>query len=384
MSRTSCFPVTPRSRPSSTNCSHELGGAGYRGVNITVPFKASAWQAASDASDEVVSTGVANTLLLGPAGPTNAFNTDFTGLQVGLPPTLRERVTGDRRAARRRRRRDGHRRGARRSRSDQRSASTTSSPTDRTHSPTCCGDRNAAVRVDVAGFGRRGGRRRRRRRQRNTCRDVPPARHTRRSRRDPRSAMALRRHLLADRDRADGTGRRREAGEDQRLRPLPRAGHRRVRDLHRIRPRCRRSWRNWRPGCGSSNANARSDTATSFAQVSPVRRVGDEASGYAWKILKGEFQWLNSLPRNRQRCRRRSSDFPRRPERAKRRSSPATIRFRIVAMRSAPSGCRGRTARTATSPGRVRTHQSQGGQDARDDVFGLTSVARVRPRALPL
>jgi shikimate dehydrogenase len=59
----------------------ELGGAGYRGVNITVPFKASAWQAASDVSDEVVSTGVANTLLLGPGGPTNAFNTDFSGFK---------------------------------------------------------------------------------------------------------------------------------------------------------------------------------------------------------------------------------------------------------------------------------------------------------------
>jgi shikimate dehydrogenase len=59
----------------------ELGAAGYRGVNITVPFKASAWLAASDASEEVVSTGVANTLLLGPAGPTNAFNTDFSGFK---------------------------------------------------------------------------------------------------------------------------------------------------------------------------------------------------------------------------------------------------------------------------------------------------------------
>ena len=59
----------------------ELGGAGYRGVNITVPFKGSAWQTASDASDEVRSTGVANTLLLGPAGPTHAFNTDFSGFK---------------------------------------------------------------------------------------------------------------------------------------------------------------------------------------------------------------------------------------------------------------------------------------------------------------
>ena len=59
----------------------ELGDAGYRGVNITVPFKGSAWQTASDASEEVVSTGVANTLLLGPVGPTHAFNTDFSGFK---------------------------------------------------------------------------------------------------------------------------------------------------------------------------------------------------------------------------------------------------------------------------------------------------------------
>ena len=46
-----------------------------------MPFKASAWQASSDVADEVVRTGVANTLLLGPVGPTNAFNTDFSGFK---------------------------------------------------------------------------------------------------------------------------------------------------------------------------------------------------------------------------------------------------------------------------------------------------------------
>ena len=59
----------------------ELGAAGYRGVNITVPFKATGWQTAPEASDEVSSTGVANTLLLGADGPTHAFNTDFTGFK---------------------------------------------------------------------------------------------------------------------------------------------------------------------------------------------------------------------------------------------------------------------------------------------------------------
>jgi len=78
------YELLPRDAEFSTELDRllqELGGAGYRGVNITVPFKASAWQAASDAADEVVSTGVANTLLLGPAGPTNAFNTDFSGFK---------------------------------------------------------------------------------------------------------------------------------------------------------------------------------------------------------------------------------------------------------------------------------------------------------------
>jgi shikimate dehydrogenase len=50
-------------------------------VNVTVPFKASASRAAAEPSTEVVATGVANTLLLGPEGPTHAFNTDFTGFK---------------------------------------------------------------------------------------------------------------------------------------------------------------------------------------------------------------------------------------------------------------------------------------------------------------
>jgi shikimate dehydrogenase len=58
-----------------------LGADGYRGVNITVPFKSSAWEAAHQRSSEVVTTGVANTLLLGPDGPRHAFNTDFSGFK---------------------------------------------------------------------------------------------------------------------------------------------------------------------------------------------------------------------------------------------------------------------------------------------------------------
>ena len=58
-----------------------LAADGYQGVNVTVPFKASASRAAAEASSEVVATGVANTLLLGPDGPTHAHNTDFSGFK---------------------------------------------------------------------------------------------------------------------------------------------------------------------------------------------------------------------------------------------------------------------------------------------------------------
>jgi shikimate dehydrogenase len=59
----------------------QLGQAGYRGVNITLPFKGAAARAAVELSKEVAVTGVANTLLLGPGGPTHAFNTDFSGFK---------------------------------------------------------------------------------------------------------------------------------------------------------------------------------------------------------------------------------------------------------------------------------------------------------------
>ena len=59
----------------------ELAEHGYRGVNITVPFKATAWRGAAQPDADVVSMGVANTLLLGPDGPTHAYNTDFSGFK---------------------------------------------------------------------------------------------------------------------------------------------------------------------------------------------------------------------------------------------------------------------------------------------------------------
>ena len=59
----------------------ELAEGGYRGVNITVPFKSTAWRRAARPDPSVVTMGVANTLLLGPAGPTDAYNTDFSGFK---------------------------------------------------------------------------------------------------------------------------------------------------------------------------------------------------------------------------------------------------------------------------------------------------------------
>jgi shikimate dehydrogenase len=59
----------------------ELAEDGYRGVNITVPFKATAWRGAARPDPDVVSMGVANTLLLGRSGPTHAYNTDFSGFK---------------------------------------------------------------------------------------------------------------------------------------------------------------------------------------------------------------------------------------------------------------------------------------------------------------
>ena len=50
-------------------------------MNITLPFKGAAARAAVELSDEVAVTSVANTLLLGLGGPTNAFNTDYSGFK---------------------------------------------------------------------------------------------------------------------------------------------------------------------------------------------------------------------------------------------------------------------------------------------------------------
>jgi shikimate dehydrogenase len=59
----------------------ELAADGFHGVNVTVPFKGAAARAAAAPAAEVVATGVANTVLLGPDGPGRAHNTDYSGFK---------------------------------------------------------------------------------------------------------------------------------------------------------------------------------------------------------------------------------------------------------------------------------------------------------------
>lgn len=72
-----------------------LARDGFRGLNITVPFKASAWQTATEPAAEVVATGVANTLLLGPDGPSRACNTDFSGFKWAYRRRFGAKEPGD-------------------------------------------------------------------------------------------------------------------------------------------------------------------------------------------------------------------------------------------------------------------------------------------------
>ena len=75
------MPRTPAFASELDGFLRELAEAGYRGVNITVPFKSTAWKGAAHPDPAVVAMGVANTLLLGPDGPTYAYNTDFSGFK---------------------------------------------------------------------------------------------------------------------------------------------------------------------------------------------------------------------------------------------------------------------------------------------------------------
>jgi shikimate dehydrogenase len=68
------FPDTVRALP----------GAGFRGVNVTIPHKQAALALATDASARAIAIGAANTLLFGEAGQIWADNTDAPALIEAL------------------------------------------------------------------------------------------------------------------------------------------------------------------------------------------------------------------------------------------------------------------------------------------------------------
>jgi shikimate dehydrogenase len=66
-----------------------LPGAGFRGVNVTIPHKAAALALATSATERATAIGAANTLLFGPGGGIHADNTDapaFTNALAAILP----------------------------------------------------------------------------------------------------------------------------------------------------------------------------------------------------------------------------------------------------------------------------------------------------------
>jgi shikimate dehydrogenase len=66
-----------------------LAGAGFRGVNVTIPHKAAALSLATEASSRATAIGAANTLVFGPGGRIAADNTDAPALVDALPRPMR-------------------------------------------------------------------------------------------------------------------------------------------------------------------------------------------------------------------------------------------------------------------------------------------------------
>lgn len=62
-----------------------LPGAGFRGVNVTIPHKQAALALADEASPAARSIGAANTLVFEPSGTVSAENTDAPALIAALP-----------------------------------------------------------------------------------------------------------------------------------------------------------------------------------------------------------------------------------------------------------------------------------------------------------
>ena len=62
-----------------------LPGAGFRGVNVTIPHKEAALAVATDPTPSAAAIGAANTLVFEPDGRIVADNTDAPGLIAALP-----------------------------------------------------------------------------------------------------------------------------------------------------------------------------------------------------------------------------------------------------------------------------------------------------------
>ena len=73
-----------------------LGGAGFRGANVTIPHKQAALALATRASEAARAIGAANTLTFGDGGEIAAENTDAPGLMAALgdPPPASALVLG--------------------------------------------------------------------------------------------------------------------------------------------------------------------------------------------------------------------------------------------------------------------------------------------------
>jgi len=73
-----------------------LGGAGFRGANVTIPHKQAALALATSASAAAREIGAANTLAFGDGGEIAADNTDALGLlaALGEPPPVSALVLG--------------------------------------------------------------------------------------------------------------------------------------------------------------------------------------------------------------------------------------------------------------------------------------------------
>jgi shikimate dehydrogenase len=76
------LPIPPEAFPDTVTA---LPGAGFRGVNVTIPHKEAALRVATDPTPRASAIGAANTLVFEPEGRIVADNTDAPGLIAALP-----------------------------------------------------------------------------------------------------------------------------------------------------------------------------------------------------------------------------------------------------------------------------------------------------------